>query len=107
MVGRGVFILLASCLALWHRDLQKFFGALGLIVAFMYLILATLIRFKFVTPDTAQLRKFNLQDVTMLPDPLWKGAVGGKESGQPLQQGGYAPPQPAPPGGPKPAQGDP
>jgi len=104
MVGRGVFILLTSCLALGHTGLQKFLGALGLIVALLYIILAALIRFNVVKPDSEQLRKFNLQDVTVLPNPLWKGSVGAAEAGknEPLAEGGYAPPQPAPPSGPKP-----
>merc|ERR1719323_593641 len=67
MIGRGMFYLLVGTLGLGSTSLQKFLGALCLIVAFGYILAALMIMGKCLQEDNPYF--------VALPGPLWTGNI--------------------------------
>jgi len=75
MHGRGFFIMLVGCLALGSSGFQRFCGALGVIVAIFYLMLACSLKVGILNKDNPTLTRHQI-NIMDLPDPLWKGGNG-------------------------------
>jgi len=80
MPGRGFFILFVGCLSLGSTSFQRFLGALGILVAFCYLLLACTLKSGILDPESPMLKRHQIE-LNDLPEPLYKSSTGKKGTG--------------------------